>query len=83
MWNIRNTEDKREGGENEGGGNRRETNHERLWSLGNKLRPSEGRFQRAWGSQIMGIKEGICCDKHTTNESWNTTSKTNDILYDS
>ena len=33
----------------------------------------------------MGIKEGTCCDEHwvlyTTNESLNTTSKTNDVLY--
>jgi len=33
-----------------------------------------------WGNQVMGIKEGMCCDEHwvlyTTNESLNTTSKT-------
>ena len=38
-----------------------------------------------WGNRVMGIKEGMCCDEHwvlyTTNESLNTTSKTNDVLY--
>ena len=38
-----------------------------------------------WGSWLMGIKECKCWDEHwvlyTTNESLNTTSKTNDVLY--
>jgi len=36
------------------------------------------------GNQEMGIKEGMCCDKHwvlyATNESLSTASKTNDVL---
>ena len=52
-------------------------NHERLWTLGNKLRVSEGR--------VMGIKEGTYCMVHwvlyASNESWNFTSKTWDVLY--
>jgi len=39
---------------------------------------------RRWGNQVMGIKEGTCCDEHwvlyATNESLNTTSKTNEGL---
>ena len=50
----------------------RETKHERLWIPGNKLR-------------VIVIKEDMCCDEHwmlnTANESLNTTSKTNDVLY--
>ena len=34
---------------------------------------------------VWGIKGGMCCDEclvlYTTNESLNTTSKTNDVLY--
>jgi len=36
------------------------------------------------GNRVMGIKEGTCCGEHwvlyTTNESFNTTSKINDVL---
>ena len=57
-------------------------NHERLWTLGNNLRVSEGRGLGGWGSRVMGIKEGMYCNEHwvsyANNESWNTTSKTND-----
>ena len=60
-------------------------NHERLWTLGNKLRVSEGRGVGGWASLVMGIKEGTYCMEHwvldANNESWNTTSKTNDVLY--
>ena len=53
--------------------------HERLWTLRNKLRVSEGRGVEGWGNQVMGIKEGTCGDKHwvlyTINESLNTTSQ--------
>ena len=35
------------------------------------------------GNRVMGIKEDMCCDEHRvlyiTNESLNTTSKTNDV----
>ena len=33
-------------------------NHERLWTLGNKLRVLEGRRVGGWVSPAMGIKEG-------------------------
>ena len=60
-------------------------NHERLWTLGNKLRALEGRGVGDWGRLAMGIKESTYCMVHwvlyTNNESWNTTSKTKDILY--
>ena len=59
--------------------------HERLWTPGNELRVSEGRGLEGQGKRGMGIKEGMCGDEHwvlyTTNESLNTTSKTNDVLY--
>ena len=63
----------------------REINHERLWTLGNKLRVSEVRGMGGWVSLVMFIKEGTYCMEHwvlyANNESWNTTSKTNDVLY--
>ena len=38
-----------------------------------------------WGNWEMGSKEGTCCDErwalYATNESLNTTSKTNNVLY--
>ena len=34
------------------------TNHERLWTPGNKLRVSERRGVGGWASPLMGIKEG-------------------------
>ena len=38
-----------------------------------------------WGNRVMGIKEGTCCAEnmllYTTNESLNTISKINDVLY--
>ena len=52
-------------------------NHERLWTLGSKLRASEGRGLGEWDRLVMGIKEGMCCDEHwvlyITNESSNYT----------
>ena len=60
-------------------------NHERLWTLGNKLRASEGRGMEEWDRLVMGIKEGTYYMEHwvlyANNESWNTTSKTKDLLY--
>ena len=60
-------------------------NHERLWTLGNKLRASVGRGGGEWDSLVMGIKEGTYCTVHwvlyASNESWNFTSKTRDVLY--
>ena len=67
-------------GQTEGG-----INHERLWTLGNKLRASEGRGEVEWDRLGMGIKEGTYCMEpwvlYTSNESWNFTSKTRDVLY--
>lgn len=38
-----------------------------------------------WGNWVMGIQEGTCDDEHwelyATNGSWNTTSKTNSVLF--
>ena len=62
-----------------------EMNHERLWTPRNKLRVLEGKGVGGWVSQVMGIKEGTDCMEHwvihINNESWTTTSKTNDVLY--
>ena len=57
--------------------------HERLWTPGNKLRVLEGRGVGGWASLLTGIKEGMYCMEHWVlyNESWNTASKTNDVLY--
>ena len=59
-------------------------NHERLLTLGNKLRVLEVRQVGEWVSPVMGIKEDINCMEYwvlyANNESWNTTSKTNDVL---
>ena len=58
-------------------------NHERLWTLGNKLSVSEGRGD--WDMPVMGIKEGTYCMVrwvlYASNESWNFTSKTRDVVY--
>ena len=53
-------------------------------STANNLRVSEG-WGGGGGNRVMGIEEETCCDEHwvlcVTNESLNTTSKTNDVLY--
>ena len=42
-------------------------NHDRLWTLVNKLRVTAGRGFGVWGNQVLGIKEGTvvmstgCC----------------------
>ena len=50
-----------------------------------KLRASEGRGMGEWDRLVLG-REGTYCMVHwvlyTTNESWNFTSKTRDVLYD-
>ena len=60
-------------------------NHERLWTLGNKPRVSEGMEVGEWDRLVMGSKEGMHCMVHwvlyATNESWNFTSKTRAVLY--
>ena len=59
-------------------------NHKRLWTLGNKLWASEGRGVGEWDRLVVGIKESTYCMVHwvlyTSNESWNFTSKTKDVL---
>ena len=47
-----------------GGKSEEETNHERLWTLRNKLRVLEGRVVGGWVSSVMGIKEGTFCMEH-------------------
>lgn len=41
--------------------------------------------ERGGGNRVLGIEEGICGDEHwvlyITNESLNTASKINDVLY--
>ena len=80
MEDIRRRKGKMKGGKSEG-----ETNHERLWTLRNKLRVLEGRGEGGLVSPVMGIKEGTYCMEHwvlyENNGSWITTSKTNDVLY--
>ena len=60
-------------------------NHDRLWTLGNKLRASEGKRVGEWDRLVKGIKEGTYCTVqwvlYANNESWNFTSKTRDVLY--
>ena len=49
-----------------------------LWETNRVLRGD-------WARPVLGIKEGTYCMKHwvlyANNESWNTTSKTNYVLY--
>ena len=59
--------------------------HERLWTMRNKLRASEGSGVWEWDRPVMGSKEGTYCMEHwvlyATNESLNFTSETRDVLY--
>ena len=81
MWNIRNSmEDiRRRKGKMKG-----ETNHERLWTPRNK---QDFRWEEvgSWVGPVMGNKDGTDCMEHwvlcVNNDPWNTTSKTNDVLY--
>ena len=41
-----------------------EMNHERPWTLRNKLRVLEGREVEGWESLVAGIKEGTYCMEH-------------------
>lgn len=54
-------------------------NHERLWTLRNKLRVLEGRGVEHWVSLVVGIKEGTYCMEHwvgcINNEFWNIKKK--------
>ena len=60
-------------------------NHERRWTLGNKLRASEGGGVGEWDRLVMDIKEDMYYMVHwvlyATNESSNFTSKTRYVLY--
>ena len=60
-------------------------NHERLWTLGNKLRASEGRGVGEWDRPVMGIKEGTYCMVHwvlhADNGASNFESESGDVLY--
>ena len=51
-------------GRNEGVKLEGETNHESLWTPGNKLRVLERRGVVGWVSQVVGIKEGTDCMEH-------------------
>ena len=59
--------------------------HERLWTLRNKLRASEGRSMGEWDRLVVGGGEGTYCMVHwvlyATNKSLNFISKTRDVLY--
>ena len=59
-------------------------NHERLLTPANKLKVAEREGVGEWVILVMGIKEGMCCNEHwvlhANNESWNTTSKSNEVL---
>ena len=59
--------------------------HERLWTMRNKLRASEGKGVGDWHRPVMGIKEGAYCMVHwalyATNETSNLASETRDVLY--
>ena len=65
MWNIRNRVEDHRGREGKLNGKKSEgeTNHERLWTLGNKLIVSEGSGVGGWVSPVMGIKEGMYCNE--------------------
>ena len=60
-------------------------NHEKLWTLGNKLRASVGLGVGDLDRPVMGIKEGTYCMVqwvlYSNNGSWNITLKTKVILY--
>ena len=53
-----------------------EMNHERLWTLNNKLRVLGGGGMGVWVNLVVGIKEGMYCMEQLVwcinNESWNT-----------
>ena len=60
MWNIRNSVEDHRGREGKlnGKSSEREKNHERLLTIGNKLRVAGGEVDLGWGNWVMGIKEG-------------------------
>ena len=42
----------------------RETEHERLLTLGNELGVVEGELGRGWGDWVTDTEGGICWDEH-------------------
>ena len=52
-------------------------NHERLWTLGNKLTASDGSLVGDWDRPMMGIKEGTYCMVHWVLYA----TETRDVLY--
>ena len=63
-----------------------EMNDEKLWILRNKLRVLERRKVEGWVTLVVGIKEDTYCMEHwvlyVNSESWNTASRTNNVLCD-
>ena len=63
----------------------RENEPRETMDSGKQTEGSEGRGVGQWASLVMGIKEGTYfmehCVLHANNESRNTTSKTNNVLY--
>ena len=59
--------------------------YERLWTLRNKLRTSEGR-RVGWDRLVMGCKEGTYCMVpwvlYATNGESNFKSESGDVVYD-
>ena len=59
--------------------------HERLWTMRNELRASEGREVGEWDRLVRGSKKGTYCMVHwvlhATNESSRLASETRDVLY--
>ena len=52
---------------------------------GKERKVVKGRAVGKWVRPVKGIKKGMYCMEHwvlyANNESWNTTSKTKDVLY--
>ena len=57
MWNTRNSTEDHGGREGKLNGKKseRKTNHERLWTLGNRV--AKGRVLGGWDNWVMDIKE--------------------------
>ena len=64
MWYVRNSAEDHRGREGKLNGKKseRETNHERLLTIGNKLRFAGGEVGGGWGNWVMGHEGGhvIC-----------------------
>ena len=64
MWNIGNSTEDHRGREGKLRRNQRETNQERLLTVGNTLRVYEGEGVEGGGNRVMGMKEGMSRDGH-------------------